>query len=119
MAYTKALRCQLITPAGEVFDRQVRGVTLPATDGQVGVLPNHAPLVVALGEGSVSFRQADGRSFQINVAGGYAEVYQNVLTILPGRAGRLVERGKLDEAELDSARQELQQYRGRRRPEQG
>ena len=117
MPAAKEFRCRLIGPEGLVFDRQVVSATLPAQDGQVGVLAGRAPMVVALGSGVVGFRQASGESFMVSVEGGLAEMRHNVLTILPERAGTIVEKGRASTAELEAARREIERIRDRQRSE--
>ncbi|OUU23140.1 MAG: ATP synthase F1 subunit epsilon [Planctomycetia bacterium TMED53] len=76
------IHCQLLSPEGAVFDGQVSFVGAHALDGRVGILPNHAPLITALGEGPLVLRtEADGDR-KWTVRGGFMEVLDNHVSIL-------------------------------------
>jgi len=68
---------KVITPRLLLAEADVDEASLPSLDGQIGILPGHRPLVVALGRGALTYRQGT-RSESFEVEGGYAE-------ILPGR----------------------------------
>ncbi len=78
---TDRLRLRVYTPERLLADATVREVTAPAVDGEIGVLPNHAALVTALASGVLSYRSEAG-VVRLNVQGGFAEVVDNVVTIL-------------------------------------
>lgn len=94
-----AFKCTVATPEGLLFDNTVNSVTLPAHDGQVGILSGHAPILVKLGAGLLSIDAATKATFF--VAGGVAQMKDNVLTILSDEA---VTPDKLD---VESAKKEL------------
>lgn len=71
----------LVTPEKQVARIQVDMVTAPSVLGEVGILPNHRPLLADLQEGVVGFR-ADGRVENYCVSGGFLEVDRNQVTIL-------------------------------------
>jgi len=54
-------QCEVLTPDGRVFSGQVREVALPAHDGQMGVLVNHAPMVCELGYGLLQWWTGQSR----------------------------------------------------------
>jgi F-type H+-transporting ATPase subunit epsilon len=62
-------------------DADVREVTAQGAWGQIGVLPDHAALVTALEPGELAYR-ADGTLVRLNLGGGFAEVRDNVMTVL-------------------------------------
>jgi F-type H+-transporting ATPase subunit epsilon len=76
-----SLRLRIYSPERELFDDQVREVTAPATWGQVGILPDHAALVTTLDAGELSYKQ-DGRTGRFQIGAGFAEVRDNVVTVL-------------------------------------
>jgi F-type H+-transporting ATPase subunit epsilon len=77
----ESLRLCVYTPERELFDDVVREVTAPGAYGQIGILPDHAPLVTTLEPGELSYKQ-DGRSGRFQIGGGFAEVRDNIVTVL-------------------------------------
>ena len=81
------LRLIVLTPERQLVDEHVREVTAPGIWGQIGVLPEHAALVTALEAGVITYKteQAERR---VTIEGGFAEVRDNVMTVLAtGGAG--------------------------------
>ncbi len=76
-----SLRLRVYTPEQELFDGEVREVTAPGAYGEIGILPDHAALVTTLEPGVLSYKQ-DGRVGRFQIAGGFAEVRDNVVTVL-------------------------------------
>ncbi|MEM8874464.1 MAG: ATP synthase F1 subunit epsilon [Planctomycetota bacterium] len=81
-ADSKHCRLIIVTPEAEVFDAEVRGVILPAHDGQYGVLGNHAPFLIEIGAGSLEIEGTDGSKQSYYVEGGVAQMKDNKLTVL-------------------------------------
>jgi len=104
MAGTLTLR--VITPERIALDMQVQSVRVPAVDGQLGILPRHAPMVAALATGIVRFRE-EGREARLFVSGGFAEVRDNTVRIV-------TEAGEKPE-EIDEARAREAEKRARER----
>jgi F-type H+-transporting ATPase subunit epsilon len=84
-------RCSIVTPEDAVFDEEVAYVTFPAWDGQQGVMPGQSPLLTQLGIGPMRVDFADGTSHWYLVEGGFAQVFEDVLTVLTERATRDVD----------------------------
>jgi F-type H+-transporting ATPase subunit epsilon len=95
-----SLEVVVVSPARPVFEGDALWVTAPAQDGQLGILPSHAPLVAALGAGPLRIG-LEGRVARYAVRGGFLKVGDNRVTILVDRA---VTEADVNEAE---ARQEL------------
>ena len=75
----------VIAPDRSVFDGEAEGVTAPAFDGQVGILPRHAPFLTMLGEGRLKVRAADGaRTFQVR--GGFLQVVDDTVRVVAEQA---------------------------------
>lgn len=87
----KTFTCQVVTPRGQALRREVVSVALPGRDGRIGILANHAPMVGFIGKGDVSFREADGRDYLLEIAGGFWDVRDNLLTLLADQAGQPIE----------------------------
>jgi len=73
---------RVITPERVVMDTTCVSVTFPALDGSMGVLKGHAPLVAALGVGELAFRDGAGQESGLFVAGGFAEVRDDVVRVV-------------------------------------
>ena len=99
------LQCVVVTPERAVLDEPADFVALPLFDGELGVLPGRAPLIGRLGPGELRLRQgAQTRHFYVD--GGFAQVRDNVVTVLTPRALRAEE---IDSAGAERA---LQAARG-------
>lgn len=77
----------ITTPEGLVHKGQAKKVVLPAHDGELGVLPRHAPLIGKLGVGELRVSPAEGGGdLSIFVQGGFVEILENRVTVLAARA---------------------------------
>lgn len=83
MAGDIALR--VVTPVRLVLEEQVDELTAPGPLGQLGILPDHAALMTTLEIGQLSYRQS-GATTVLTLAGGYAEVLDNTVTVLADAA---------------------------------
>lgn len=82
-----ALHFELVTPEKLVRSEDVYMVTVPGTEGDFGVLENHAPLVSTLRDGELLVFATQGSApAAIQVQGGFAEVNERGLTVLAERA---------------------------------
>ena len=102
------LSFSLVSPASEVFSGEVDHVIAPGSEGEFGVLPNHAPFMTTLRNGVVRVLRRDGEDLRVFVRGGFADVTPAGLTILAEEAVDLaaVTQGKID-TEIEQARLEL------------
>jgi len=99
-------RCVLLTPAGKVLDCRMGSLVLPAHDGMLGVLRNHAPMLCKLGVGIMEVRDIpDRKDAFFLIDGGFARISLNLVTVLtyeattfegmaPDAAEHLVSRAK-------------------------
>src|SRR5580704_2333065 len=86
-AASRSLECVIVTPERAVLDEQTDFVALPMYDGELGVLPGRAPLIGRLGYGELRIGQGQAaRLYYID--GGFAQVRNNVVTVLTPRALR-------------------------------
>jgi len=72
----------ILTPERSVFEGAVEYVQVPGSQGYLGVLAHHAPLVTALAPGTLGVRLAGGREESWQVEGGFFEVSNNRATVL-------------------------------------
>ncbi len=77
----------LLTPERSLFEGAVEYLQVPGSQGYLGVLAHHAPLVTALAAGTLSVRHAGGREERWRVAGGFFEVSNNRATVLADAVG--------------------------------
>lgn len=75
------LRCTVVTPEGKLADHEADFVVLTAHDGQFGILPERAPLLCKLGPGLLRIDRK-GASHHYYVRGGFAEVFDNDVTVV-------------------------------------
>jgi F-type H+-transporting ATPase subunit epsilon len=75
----------VISPERAVFDGEADAVVVPAFDGEVGILPQHAPLVTLLGEGTLTVRRG-GETSRFRVAGGFLQVVADAVRVVAGSA---------------------------------
>lgn len=74
----------VVSPARAVFEGPADAVVAPTYDGEVGILPHHAPLVTLLGVGTLTVRQASG-SGVFQVSGGFLQVLGDTVRIVADR----------------------------------
>lgn len=95
------IQCDIVTQERTVFSEQVDYVSLPAAEGVMGILPNHAPLLTSLRFGEVMVRlERDEQYFAIG--GGFAEVQPDHVIILADSAEHAEE---IDIERAEDARQ--------------
>ncbi|MGI9475351.1 MAG: ATP synthase F1 subunit epsilon [Hyphomicrobiaceae bacterium] len=93
------LKFELVSPERVLLSEDVEHVVLPGIDGDLGVLPGHAPLVVTLRPGTISVIGSDGKAARkIFVKDGFAEFTPDTLNVLAEQAVNLdgVERSEID-----------------------
>ncbi len=72
---------RVVTPSRLLLDEEVDEVTAPGELGEFGVLPNHIAFLSTLVSGEMSYKQGASKQ-SLAVSGGYAEVLENVMTVL-------------------------------------
>jgi F-type H+-transporting ATPase subunit epsilon len=77
----RTLLVEVVTPEHIVYTNEVEMVVVPAIDGEIGILPLHAPLVGALKAGEVRFKIGDTTEW-FAVSGGYIQVHEDKVIIL-------------------------------------
>src|SRR5579884_1166255 len=100
MSQRPTLHVTVLTAAQRIYDGEAEMVVAPGADGELGILPRHAPLLTTLALGELRLRHA-GVDEGIFVAGGFLEVNHNVVTVLADDAERATE---IDEAHAQEAR---------------
>jgi len=83
----RTLMCEIITPERIVYTNEVEMVVAPTIDGEIGILPLHAPLVSALKPGEVRVKWDNEKEVEwFAVAGGYIQVHEDKVIILADHA---------------------------------
>ncbi len=102
----------IVTPEKQLLRESVVDVVLPGAEGELGILPGHAPLMTELGIGELSYRGASGNaSAVLAVIRGFVEVLGDRVTVLAETAERA--------AEIDLARAEAAKARAEKRMASG
>ena len=81
-----SFQLELVSPEKLLLSRQVEMATIPAAEGEMGVLPGHAPMIVALRGGTIAVRENGVETERLFVAGGFAEITPERVTILADEA---------------------------------
>ena len=120
------LHLEIVTPERQVYSDTVDSVQVPGSEGELGVLPHHAPLVSTLGVGELRFRK-DGTEESFAIVGGFLQVRPDRVVVLAETADlasdidlekaqearreaeRALESGFHEGADLSAARAQLQQ----------
>jgi F-type H+-transporting ATPase subunit epsilon len=95
------LKLEIVTPEAKVYSEDVDMVTLPAAEGEMGVFPQHVPLVTQIVPGEIIVRK-DGKDSFLAVGEGFVEVTGERVAIMTDMAIRAE---TIDEAKAEEARQ--------------
>jgi F-type H+-transporting ATPase subunit epsilon len=102
----EAIELIIVTPERQLLRETVVEVTVPGLDGELGILPGHAPLMTELGIGELRYRTAtSSQPISLSVVRGFAEVLPDRVTLLAETAER-AEEIDLNRAERAKARAE-------------
>jgi F-type H+-transporting ATPase subunit epsilon len=105
-----SLRCEIVSQDRLVFEGDADIVIVPGVAGEMGILPNHAPLLTTMKFGILKVRY-QGEDHIFTVAGGVVEVQPHIVTVLADAAE--------DVMEIDVARAEAARERARAMLEEG
>ncbi|MBP6965015.1 MAG: F0F1 ATP synthase subunit epsilon [Armatimonadetes bacterium] len=103
----KTFKLEIVTPERIVLQQDAVSVIAPGAQGSLGILANHAPLMVELTIGEVDIRDADGSLHRMAVSGGFMEVAANTVRILADTAE------KEEEIDVERAREAADRARQR------
>ncbi len=107
MSTQRTLLCEIVTPEHIVYTNEVRMVVVPTIDGEIGILPLHAPLVSPLDPGEIRVMYDDDQVEWFAISGGYIQVYEDKVIILADQAAAS------SQIDVERARQALQHARTR------
>jgi len=92
---------EIATPERLLAREQAIRAQIPAAEGYIGVLPDHAPLLSELGIGAMTYTTPDDHRFSLAVRGGFLEINNNVVRVLVDIAE------KADEIDVSQAEKDL------------
>ena len=81
------LKVAVVSPTEKVWTGEAIFISARTTEGDLGVLPGHAPLFGVLVDGAVNIKVADGTTQQSNVHGGFLSVSNDRVSILTESVG--------------------------------
>lgn len=99
------IRCEIVSQDRMVFEGDADIVVVPGVDGEMGILPNHAPLLSTVRFGILKVRH-QGQEELFTVAGGVVEVRPNLITVLADAAENVEE---IDVARAESAKRRAEE----------
>jgi len=99
------IHVDIVSAEGEIFSGPAAMVYAPAQLGEIGIAPNHAPLLTGLKPGGVRVQTPEGEELFFYVSGGMIEIQPKAITVLADAALRAHD---LDEAAVEQARQRAQ-----------
>lgn len=106
------LDLEVATPTGKALSVAATSVQVPSVEGEIGVLPNHLPLLAALKPGVLRYR-VEGQTYRAAIGAGYVEAGPGKVRIL---TDAFAKPEKVDEErvrqELEEAEKRLQQLEG-------
>jgi len=82
---SKKIKFKIVTPERTVFDAEVEQITLPVTDGEVTIMPDHRSYIASLKAGEVMFK-IDNKENLLVVSSGFVEFNNNTLVVLADTA---------------------------------
>ena len=98
------LKLEIVTPDAQVYSEDVEMVTLPGAEGEMGIYPQHVPLLTQVVSGEVSVRK-NGRDHFLAVGEGFVEITAERVAIMTDMAIRAE---NIDEDKAEEARQRAQ-----------
>jgi len=95
-----SIKLEIVTPEALTFSEEVDMVTLPGVEGEMGIYPNHVPLLTQIVAGEILVL-AGGKVRFLAVGGGFVEVTADKVAVMTDMA---IEADDIDEAKAEEAR---------------
>jgi len=99
------LKLEIVTPESKIYSEDVEMVTLPGSEGEAGIYPNHVPLLTQVQAGEIVVRR-DGNEEIVAIGEGFAEVTGEHVAILTDNAANS---GAIDAAVAEQAKAKAEQ----------
>jgi len=103
------IRLDIVTAERQVYSDEVDVIVAPGIEGELAILPHHAPLMTTLQPGELRVKQG-GEEFSLAISGGFLEVRPDRVTILADAAERAEE---IDIARAEEAKRRAEEQLGR------
>jgi F-type H+-transporting ATPase subunit epsilon len=107
------IKCDIVSQDRMVFSGDAEMVILPGSEGVMGILPNHSPVLTTFNFGIITVVTKKDRNY-FTVAGGIAEVQPDLITVLADAAENVEE---LDESRAEKAKERAESILKESRPE--
>jgi F-type H+-transporting ATPase subunit epsilon len=100
------IHLEIVTPERRAFEGDVDEVSVPGSEGELGILPHHAPLVSLLGQGILRYRQGD-KSEEFAIFGGFLQVRPDRVVVMAETAdlGSEIDVERAERARREAERQ--------------
>lgn len=99
---------ELVTPEKLLASAETDAIVIPASEGEMTVMPNHAPTMTTIRPGLVRFKNGDGKELQFLVFSGFADIQGTSCTLLAETAVPVGEASDAIEDRIASLRKELE-----------
>ncbi len=94
------LKLEIVTPEARTYSEEVEMVTLPGTEGEMGIYPNHVPLMTQIKPGEITVLKG-GQQYFLAVGEGFVEITGDRVAIMTDMA---IKAENIDEAKAEEAR---------------
>ncbi len=98
------LKLEIVTPDAKTYSDDVEMVTLPGVEGEMGVYPQHVPLMTQLVPGEITVRK-DGQDVYLAVGEGFVEITAEKVAVLTDMA---IRSEQIDEAKAEEVRRQAE-----------
>jgi F-type H+-transporting ATPase subunit epsilon len=102
---TSTIRCDIVSAEKDIFSGSVKMVVVTGEMGELGIAPQHAPLITRIKPGFVRITLENGEHVEFYVSGGILEVQPQLVSVLADTAARAAD---LDEAKAILAKEEAE-----------
>jgi len=76
------MKLEIVTPDKKLFEGDAKSLTVPGSEGSLGILNNHAPMIASLKKGTVKITDASSQVHKFDINGGVIEVLKNNVIVL-------------------------------------
>lgn len=77
-----SIKVELVSAASTVWSGEAKEIVARTTEGEIGVLPGHTPLLALLAEGPVTIYGTDGQNFKADVSGGFLSISADTVLVV-------------------------------------
>ncbi len=106
------IKLRIITPEKIVYEGEIKQATLPVSNGEVTILPNHRSYIASLKPGEIVVKNDKNEETDLAVSGGFVEFHNNELVVLADEAERAedIDLKKAEEAKKRAEELKKQKY---------